>query len=400
MGRLPAFATIATWLVAALLAVAAGASSIGFVFLQRSPALAVSLWPVNGFALPELVDAATSSSATSVTGNVVAVPAEVAQLARDAISVEPTSAAALRALALHHQGEGRLDRTEALMRLAARLTQRDEIVNLWLVNRDLQSDRLDEALARWDVTLRSIGDRRGYVVTTMAAALADPRLIPSFYRLLRTQPPWAPDFWHAAAQTPPSLDNAARLRTALARAGIGGERERDNLMLTALVERRYFARALDLAEALGQGRGAAGGALTNGDFSRDPAGSPLDWQLPSSGEVGASVDTRASLLEISAAGGARGLVARQLVNLDPGRYRLVVVLGAAAETSPLTVGLTCAEEGSSPGRTFVVDARAAAQEIDLRGARCRHHWVTLSVNATDHPDGIDITVDSVRLTKL
>jgi hypothetical protein len=394
-------ASVAGWLLAALLAVASGASSLGWMTRQASPSVASTMWPVNGFALAELADDLTNAPAAALTGRrPAAMPGELAEIARDAISAEPASAGAVRALALYHQSAGRDERALALMRLASSITRRDEVANLWLVNQELRAGRLDDALARYDVTLRTMGGRRGYVLAAMSAALSDAEMIPPFLRLLRARPPWSEEFWHVVTQAPLALDNAARLRAQLVRAGIPSSAEKDDLLLNALVEQQRFAAAFALNEALG--RGGNGGLLQNADFSWAPGTSPLDWRLTSTGEMGAAVDTRAGALEISAAGGASGPVARQLARLEPGRYRLEVTLATASqsERTPLQIEISCAERGRSyPEQEIAIVARTSAQ-VDLSGAGCRYHWVSISVDASEVTDGFDLSVDEVRLTRL
>lgn len=390
------------WAFALLLALLAAAASWGAIARHRSPPLVLQLWPANGAAFEAVTEAATRRIVTAAGSPGFNADPALIETARAALVSEPTAVAAMRVLAQAEEAAGRLDRARRLMRLAASVTKRDTLVNMWLIEDYSRGDDIVHALAVYDQTLRTLGEGRGPVLTAMASALSDPRLIQPYFRLLRQQPPWSEAFWHVAAQTPGALENAARLRMLIARARLEVPREKDEMMLSALVDQRRFETGFRLFEAI-RPPGSAGGALVNnGDFSRASAYQPFDWRLTSTGALGAAIDARAGTLQISAIsrGGLGMIAAEQIVRLPPGRYTLRAAYRreAGGGAPPAFVELVCAESGTRMQPLRIELGRSpAALPVNLSGASCRFFWLKIGVSVDEAQQTLELAFDRLQL---
>lgn len=391
------------WFLATIIASVAATAAIGAITKSKRPHWALQLWPTNAFAYAKLADVAIISAITANKGQL---PKEIdertVEWARRSIRGEPTSAEGLRTLALAADVRGQEERARNLMRLARQLNTRDLIAGLWLIEDYAQAGEYEPALITYDEALRSLApEQRGLLLTAMVGALSDPVLLAPYYELLRKSPPWAPAFWRQAAQTAPALPNAARLRLRLAEDGVGLPEENEVLLLNGLIGQKQFAAAYQIYDIL-SASGQSASWIRNGDFSETPRFPPFDWTLISSGDLGAGVNERSGQLEISAIGNAHGLVAEQLVRLDPGSYRLVARASgpdSRGSGSPLSATFACAEGETEP-RRFDVPKNGASQTVVVATSGCSFYWLKLLVDAREQEDDFELALDQLSLQKL
>jgi len=397
------------WGAAVALSVVAAVASIGAVTKQMAPRAALGMWPSGGGVTSVVVERATRAQARTIAlASSSGVDPALPPLARAALTLEPTSASSMRILAYDHQARGEGAQARRLMMLATRITKRDRLANYWLIDHYARTGQLDRLLDVYDQTLRIMGDGRGPVLTMLASSLASESMIDPLYQLLRRQPPWTEDFWNVAAQIPTALENVARLRIRVARGGIAVPAAKDELLLTALADQRHFDLGRQVyTVVLGRTAGRTGGnasaqPIADGDFSRQPRFPPYDWSLTSSGDLGAGINDRSGLLEISALGGASGEVARQIVRLDPGRYRLDAVseLRSGADSGTAKLELACAESPQAPRRAVELRSGRTVGSFDLAAESCRNYWLIVSVAVPEASGGFEIAVDRLRLTRL
>ena len=394
------------WCAAAILAVIAGASAFGAVTKHKRPDLALRAWPPNGFAFAELADVALKKEVRALGGQLPGrLDRKYREWARQALSAEPTSIVAMRTLGLFGQGEGRDEQARNLMRLAVRSSRRDTIVNLWLINDYSQAGDIDATLEVYDQTLRTLSyERRGFLLTTMARALADPIFVEPYYHLLRRSPPWGEAFWRQAAQTAPAMENAARLRIRLARGGTGPNAETDAMLLSGLIGQRKYDAARTLHAALRtKPTASSDNILVNGDFSQAADLPPFDWKLNTQGELGAGINTRSGVLEISAVDGARGVVAEQLVHLAPDQYHLQARLAGSAQEKdvPAHIEISCATSPSNAREPFDIGLSyvEVSRSVDLRQEVCDYYWVRIVVAAEEREGAVEFALDRLLLTR-
>lgn len=395
---------VLVWAGALLLALLAALAALGTIARHNAPPVVFELWPANGVAFEAVTEAATRRLVTAAGSPEFNADPALTETARAALTAEPTAVAAIRVLAQAEAAAGRPDRARRLMRLAASVTKRDTLVNMWLIEDYNRTGEIAPALAVYDQTLRTLGEGRGPVLTAMASALADPRLIQPYFRLLRQAPPWADSFWHVAAQTPAALENAARLRMLIARARIAVPRDKDKMMLSALVDQRRFETGFRLFDAIRPPGAADGGFVNNADFSRASAYQPFDWRLTSAGALGAAIDPRAGTLQISAIsrGGLGVIAAEQIVRLPPGRYSLRAAWRREAGdgATPVFAELACAEPGRrvQPLR-LALERSPAALSVDLAGTGCLYYWLKIGVSVDEAGQTMELAFDRLQLVR-
>lgn len=404
VARLKVVRQLIIWPLAAAVAFVAATTAIGAVAKHKAPQWALDVWPVNAFAYAELADDALKASIVASEGKMPEkIDGQITAWGRQAVEAEPTSVVGARTLALAAQAKGEDAQARRLMRLAQRINKRDLIANLWLIEDYSRAGEFEQALSIYDQALRSLApERRGLLLTAMVGALSNEALISPYHQLLRGSPPWAPEFWRQAAQTAPALDNAALLRLRLAREGVELPLENEVLLLNGLIGQQRFAAAHQLYATLSAVDGEDAALVRNGDFSEAPRLPPFDWTLLSSGEMGAGVNGQSGQLEISAIGGSGGLVAEQLIRLDPGRYRLAARFAGSAPSGPLPLHaeLTCAQAAQAQPRKVDMKWNAGSEPITVAGSSCSFYWLRLLVDAREREEGFELALDSLSLEKL
>ena len=323
-------------------------------------------------------------------------PAQVEQakdLATQALAREPVNSSALRALGLIAV----LDRDEAkaedLFAASERLSRRDLSAQLWLIENAVGHGDIAGALIHYDRALRASDRAAPLLIPILADATAEPLVAAELARLLATRPPWWSTFFErlvATSKSPASLaaiTNVLKLDT-----NDVGERQ---LLVSAMV-RLMQTGAYDQAHALylrAKGAEAGGKRVRNGEFDETGLLPPFDWSFANESGLAGAVEPRPGeesnvALHLLVDGSGSGEIARQLLMLDPGRYRLFVVAGnvAGPVTSRPAFEVVCASsppraiepvlatmvlpEAPSAGRrataSFTVPADCPAQLLHLR----------------------------------
>lgn len=146
-------------------------------------------------------------------------------------------------------------------------------------------------------------------------------------------------------------------------------------MIDTLVAKQQYAQARRLWErtaGIADGGGSPG--LFDPDFRNDRALPPFNWALTSS-SVGLA-ERRSGRLQVIFYGQSGGNLARQLMLLPPGRYRLAAPARGGGPSDLLFWHVRCAsgaaaEIGRAPARqesvSFAVPANCPAQWLELNG---------------------------------
>jgi tetratricopeptide (TPR) repeat protein len=129
--------------------------------------------------------------------------------AQRALRSSPLNARALTLLGLVAERKGDQKNAEALMRIAAARTWRDQTTDEWLLNRDARSGDYAHALSYADAMLRiNWGLDEAWLFPVIASFTVDPRAFEALTALLATAPPWRSWF---LSELSARLANQARL---------------------------------------------------------------------------------------------------------------------------------------------------------------------------------------------
>jgi len=310
--------------------------------------------------------------------------------ARQALARSPAEVAAVRRLALAEESAGRASRATALMRLAGRLGWRDAETQAWLMRQDLGSGAFEEAFARADALLRRpvTDPARARAVAEVMAAVRNPAAAPVLARRLSERPWWRPGFLAQLCADPSGARPAGAVLLALAATSAPPTAEERAPYVRRLVrEGRIEAAYADWSRL----SGAAAGAVRNGGFESSPDGTPFDWEIAGGGGVEAALAPRDDgedgrrrenrALWADVAGDAAPLVARQMLVLAPGAYRLE--WRARGDGERMRWRVLCVEGSrilaKAPGVPATSGWRNGVLAFEPAAQGCRALWIALVV---------------------
>ena len=166
-------------------------------------------------------------------------------------------------------------------------------------------------------------------------------------------------------------------------------------LLQSLVDAGEYARARAIWSNVAHVSGSSG--IYDANFSAAEAPPPFNWALTSS-TVGLAERERGGRLHALFYGQEDGILARQLLVLAPGAYRLSMRISAETHPEALSWSIRCAKsETPLAGSTL--------NEIALRGlafqvpADCGAQWLELSGSSSDMPQQSDVTIYGLSLNR-
>lgn len=380
------------WFVAAAFAAVSCSSALGGIAKNKSPDLALSLFPKNGFAYE---NRATGQVKAFLTKNQGQFPdQEIAvsnRLAIAAFDSEPVSPDAISVIALANTGDVRRE----LMRKAFALSRRQQLVTGWMITDSGLRDDIPSILRYYDTVLRTSAPAGAALIPVMANALADEKFVEPFASILKDDPPWAGRFWNQVIRTKEAASNAADLRHILYRANEPTRVYQDEYLIKMLLVQGRFIKAERLYYLL-SGIETKNKLLRNGEFLQKSRYPPMDWELVSTGEYGAEISQEQ--LNLSAVRNSGGLFARQLVKLPKSLLELKMVLAEdPPDAARLYLGLSCAQDllRKPENIRIPVEKETTISVISNDRAECRYYWLDITGRSADNSDGFDISVKSI-----
>ncbi len=387
------WARAAAILVGALiLAWVAQASTIATALGARRLASTLSWWPSGAEGL-----AAAAANQLAATPRTPARLAEAEALARRALRRDPASVVAARTLGLALVERGDRDRGEAMLRYAEALSRRDLATQLYFIEANVQRNDIAGALRHYDRALRTSPRARDILLPILVQASSDTDIARSLAALIGQHPPWRNTFLIAMAQQGSS---AAALEQFVRAARLDpdepGERRIFSAALQRMVTLGGYRAAYQLYEALGRPAPTGKERVRNGGFEDADGFGPFDWSYASRPALAGVVSVRSEgggrALTVSASPGASGEVARQLLLLPPGRYRLSYELGnpAANDRARLGVKIGCAGGGATLFEAPIAgaaDARPDAGTFAVPTAACPAQLLSIRYASDEEPGG-------------
>ncbi len=365
---------------------------------DRDPGLALRLAPWDARAKANLAKVEIQGG-TDAGQRARAVALAQSAVARDATLVTPHNILGLAAAL-----SGRTNQAAAYFSFADRLTKRDMVTQLWLIEYAVARDDIEGALSHFDAALRTAWTAQDVLFPILVEATGDPQLVAPIGRILEKQPQWAPNFLWRATEGGPSAANVAQLLLQLRKAGYPLTTENVRLMLQRAVRDNRLDVASVIFDAFSGARQTE--LVRNGGFAGDNKYPPFDWDLTDDVELRAERAPKADSEDIGvnvfADAGRGGTAARQLLRLSPGSYRLRTAAGdismAAAERPNWTIA--CAGRSNSVLLTMPLANGTGAGASFSVPADCGTQWLSLIVKPVDQADGAAFWIDDVKVDRL
>ncbi len=310
------------------------------------------------------------------------------QRARQAVMREPINVEALRTLGLAASFAMQEEAARDHLMLVQQLSRRDLAAQLWWIEHQVARGDIAGALTFYDQALKTSRRAGEMILPTLARASAEPLVAQRLAPFLENRPAWFRLFFIQATDIAPDITEVAALGTRLLDPGNADDRDLIDRIIRRFGRDGRYDQARDVF-AWANGGQPPGGGVINGSFEEPSGLSLFDWELTRTDVLTAEIASRGesdALWLIAEVG--RGVVARQMLRLQPGRYELTAVVGEvpdAAIDRP-TLAISCADDASvvlAP-ITFPGSAGAPARlagQFDV-GAGCRYQWLEITASAS------------------
>jgi hypothetical protein len=329
------------------------------------------------------------------------------RLAREALLRDPTIVAAWRSLGMVAMARRQQGDAARMFHFAGQLSRRDLPTQLWLIEERVQANDVPGALRQYDATLRSSGASYEVLFPILVQATAGDGIVEPLADLLNTMPPWRRVFIERLAAGAPDPAKLAHLMQLIRRSANADEQELMATAMRTMIERRQLEPAWRVYQLLAGASPA--GTLRNGDFDHANRYPPFDWEIADGLNVGAelrpSAEGRGQHLRAFATSGSGGMVARQLLLLQPGTYEVTATAGPDDDANPAHLNWTvqCAEGTGAP--LITADLPGLARRVQARAmfrvpAGCRGQWLNFNIRADFGPGTTAGWVDGVGIRRI
>jgi len=395
---------LAVVLAAAAMAFFAGAAAFASAFARTNPALAAEQPIAHGNALATLARALLAMSIDPEELQRLAsfpskVPEPAVLAARSAFQREPLSADAILVLAFDANAEGDRTRSEVLFGSLNQLNKRSQLAALWLAQEALQRGDVEGTLRHFDELLRTTSSGRENMLRQFAAATPDPGFRNGMAELLLSNPPWAREFWQVAPEVAGAAKGLGELRLRVADSGFAFDPVSDRALGLQLMSTRNYDTAVALYRKLAErDRDLAGEFVRNWQFERPSKLPPVDWDAYASGDFGSEIRPDQGVLIFSAINSGGGVVAREWVQLSPGRYRLAAQLSAdfgGGGNGKVLARLTCMF--GQRWREFELENGKTGAAFTIPSGLCREFWLDVVAIPGEGSTGLDGELDYLSI---
>ncbi|MXP40277.1 hypothetical protein GRI75_01290 [Altererythrobacter soli] len=272
-------------------------------------------------------------------------------LAHDALRRSPLIPAAVRALGLVYGADGSDEgQVSALthMKLAERLSRRDQATQLWLAEHHLRRGNIPEVIRQFDIALRTSLRGQRDLFPLLAAAASDERIAEALVTRMRAKPHWAFPFARHLLRAPLPNELLVSLYQRTLDPKIPAEMELIQFLMQRFASAGEYRLVRQLHDDFDLGANSSREFVRNGSFEESTNIPPFGWDLAQEPELWAASERQpdgGKALGVFAAAGSAGEAARQLVELSPGSYSLSADFSSVPTASNQYVDLQvrCAE---------------------------------------------------------
>ena len=321
-------------------------------------------------------------------------------LDKAALADEPFLIGALAAAA-----DGQTARSEALLAETRRRNPRERMARLLLLNRYLSTGRSAEAGTELAAILRLVPEASAALVPQMAQLATDPKTSRGLSTLLARNPELRDTVLARLATAGADPDLVLRLA---AEAGSGRNPANppawQQVLLGRLIDKGEIARARQVwLASLGRAAPPAD-TVYDGGFRGAPGAAPFNWDLVSNGD-GVAERVAPPALQVAYYGRNNSVLARQLLLLSPGAYRLQFRADGAAkgEGTRLQWVVACAGAPAPlvqlPLKDIVSAPRLLAATFTVPASGCAGTWLRLEGVAGDVAAEQDVHIADLQVAR-
>ncbi len=378
------------------------ASAVSLVLGGNNPALSVRL------GLPSAE--AKAAQALEIVSRPPSSPEQIrraSRLAQAALRREPGNVVAIVVLGTVASLQKRDDLAAGLFAYSERLSRHNTITQLWLIENRVGAGDIGGALIHYDRLMSVKPAYRQTLIPILVQASSDPAVSRILAGVMARRPPWWTD-----ALVPLIFQSANPIVTLpilMQRLRLDASQSAERPLIAAAITRLAGAGAFDEAYTLylrsGGTRLVGSEHVRNGGFEAGNRLPPFDWELYNE-------DGRAAVIQPHQTGGSGkslflyvdpdhpGVLARQLLLLAPGSYRLSVESGNIGRDEPerpqLRISCAAGTEGT-PFLNFhlpVSDEAGGRTRSDFTvPTGCSAQWLSLASGpgsgVQDSPPWID-----------
>lgn len=379
------------------LSLVTAANAMGNLDLVSPPSWIFGLPGVKPMAAAQIVDRDIAN------GKGLARPRRLEPIAVASLRQNPLNVREIRTLGLIAESEGKQASALSLMRAANRVSRRDPVTELWLIDQNVQSNNLVGALQHYDSAMSSTSTIWTQLFPILDDALTEPQIQSFVARSMSERRAWSRPFVDFAIGTGKHLPEVAGTIMETKRtAAIADWEQLDRSVIQRLSEQRAFAV---LSRYLRSMPGSPNAILRAVDFRENtiaPKYNPISWTLSPQSEVAAQF-TKNGALSVSIAPNSTQVVARKLMLLDPGRYRLTGQLRVLerSDQASIELGQKCGTHTEKDGRWIIYsgspnNSRRFGIEIDV-GASCPAWNLEIQAHGGESQTGLTFEISDLKI---
>lgn len=309
-----------------------------------------------------------------------------AEVARRAFAREPLASDALFVLAVDARSDGRNEEGSALIESAYKLDKRNRNIGVLQLQDAAAQQDFPETFAVLDRLSRTYPTLTRQFVQPLVGAVTDPTAIEVLEDAIAADPVWAPAFWDGVLPDPDIASGMLELRE---RTAVGTDAESDAALLAALVEAGLYDGAFRFWSESSGADVAATGFLAGND---EP---PFGWELTTTGVRSMSWRGNGEY-EVFVERDTQGQLARQLVKLAPGRYRVTAAIEPENEAPNFAARLQCVTS-DTPGEE---QALSEPVVFNIGTDDCPSHWLIIEGSAWERRLSMRAQISDIDLQRI
>lgn len=332
---------------------------------------------------------------------------QIRPLALRSLEGDLLNAKAVRLLAASDLADSNSSGFKKLIRLAEDLSRREFMTQIYLVQEAARENDVPEALAHFDIALKTNRSGAELVYAILTPLLSDSKIQSGLKPFIQDQAVWVQPFFAHATNN--GKDPASIAETLIQAGGLKFDPVypfiQGNVVNRLILENKFqMAREFYLKGA--DGDPAALESIDFGSANTESRFAPISWRLASSPTVAASFEGQAEKnLRIEAGPEAAEIAANKIIYLKPGTYRtqLNVTWGPYDTEGEVKLSLTCLV--GKGGTIFKDTANASRSENTVGGqftipSDCSAQTAIVNIESFAGQGGMDVLLSAPSLRRL